>query len=136
MADDIKNIVERETKWQKRWRDARAFVPLDDGSKPRFYTLVEFPFLSGAGMHAGHLLNYSGMDVMARFRRRLGYDVLFPMGFDAMGIAGEHYATKIGRHPADVARELIGSYSAVIDRVGWSVSPETRVSTSDPEFVR
>ena len=60
------------------------------------------------------MMNYSGMDVLARYRRHLGYDVLFPMGFDAMGIAGEHYATKIGMHPADVARELVKSYSNVI----------------------
>ena len=136
MADDIKHILERESKWQKRWRDERAFVPKNDGSKPRFYNLVEFPFLSGAGMHAGHMLNYTGMDVMARFRRHLGYDVLYPMGFDAMGIAGEHYATKIGKHPADVARELVASYSEMIDRAGWSVSPETRVATSDPEYIK
>ena len=136
MADDIKKIQEREAKWQRRWRAAQAFVPKNDGSKPRFYNLVEFPFLSGAGMHAGHMMNYSGMDVMARFRRARGYDVLFPMGFDAMGIAGEHYATKIGRHPADVARDLIKSYSEMIDRVGWSVDPETRIATSDPEYVK
>ena len=136
MTDDMKKVQEREAKWQKRWRDAKAFVPKNDGSKPRYYNLVEFPFLSGAGMHAGHMMNYSGMDVLARYRRHLGYDVLFPMGFDAMGIAGEHYATKIGKHPADVARELVQSYSAVIDRVGWSVSPETRVATSDPEYVK
>ena len=136
MADDIKKIQEREAKWQRRWRAAQAFVPKNDGAKPRFYNLVEFPFLSGAGMHAGHMMNYSGMDVMARFRRARGYDVLFPMGFDAMGIAGEHYATKIGRHPADVARDLIKSYSEMIDRVGWSVDPETRIATSDPEYVK
>lgn len=136
MADDIKKIQEREAKWQRRWREANAFVPKNDGSKPRFYNLVEFPFLSGAGMHAGHMMNYTGMDVMARFRRARGYDVLFPMGFDAMGIAGEHYATKIGRHPADVARDLIVSYSEMIDRVGWSVSPETRIATSDPEYIK
>ena len=136
MADDMKKIQEREAKWQRRWFDARAFVPKNDGSKPRFYTLVEFPFLSGAGMHAGHMMNYSGMDVLARFRRARGYDVLFPMGFDAMGIAGEHYATKIGKHPADVAKELIKSYSNMIDRVGWSVSPETRIATCDPEYIK
>ena len=136
MADNIEKIHVREAKWQKRWRDARAFVPTDDGSKPRFYNLVEFPFLSGAGLHAGHMMNYTGMDVMARFRRARGYDVLFPMGFDAMGIAGEHYATKIGRHPADVANELKAAYSDMIDRVGWSVSPDTRVSTSDPEYIK
>ena len=136
MADDVKKVIERESKWQKRWRDARAFVPKNDGSKPRFYNLVEFPFLSGAGLHAGHLLIYTGMDVMSRYRRHLGYDVLYPMGFDAMGIAAEHYATKIGKHPADVAAELKESYARVIDQAGWSVNPETRVATSDPEYVK
>ena len=136
MADDITKVLAREAKWQRRWREANAFVPKNDGSKPRFYNLVEFPFLSGAGMHAGHMMNYSGMDVMARFRRARGYDVLFPMGFDAMGIAAEHYATKIGRHPADVARDLMVSYSEMIDKVGWSVDPETRIATSDPEYIR
>lgn len=135
-SDDIKKVIERESKWQCRWRDARAFVPKNDGSKPRFYNLVEFPFLSGAGLHAGHMMNYTGMDVLARYRRHRGYDVLFPMGFDAMGIAGEHYAKKIGRHPADVARDLVQSYSEMIDRVGWSVDPETRVATSDPEYIK
>ncbi len=136
MADDIQKIHDRESKWQARWRDAQAFVPKNDGSRPRFYTLVEFPFLSGAGLHAGHMMNYSGVDVLARYRRARGYDVLFPMGFDAMGIAGEHYATKIGRHPADVARDLVKSYSKMIDRVGWSVNPETRFATSDPEYIK
>lgn len=136
MADDITKVLEREAKWQRRWREANAFVPKNDGSKPRFYNLVEFPFLSGAGMHAGHMMNYTGMDVMARFRRARGYDVLFPMGFDAMGIAAEHYATKIGRHPADVARDLMVSYSEMIDKVGWSVDPETRIATSDPEYIK
>jgi len=136
MSDDMKKIQEREAKWQKRWKDARAFVPKNDGSKPRFYNLVEFPFLSGAGMHAGHMLIYTGMDVMSRFRRHLGYDVLYPMGFDAMGIAAEKYASKMGKHPGDVAKELVKNYSEMIDRVGWSVSPDTRVATSDPEYIK
>ncbi len=134
--NNIEKIHARESKWQKKWRDVRAFVPADNGARPRFYNLVEFPFLSGAGLHAGHMMNYTGMDVLARFRRARGFDVLFPMGFDAMGIAGEHYATKIGRHPADVAHDLKQSYSEMIDKVGWSVSPETRVSTSDPEYIK
>ena len=136
MSDEMKHILDRESKWQKRWREERAFVPKNDGSKPRFYNLVEFPFLSGSGLHAGHMLIYTGMDVMSRFRRHLGYDVLYPMGFDAMGIAGEHYATKIGKHPADVAKELVKVYSELIDKAGWSVDPETRVATSDPEFIK
>ena len=136
MADDMQKIKMRESKWQKKWRETRAFVPKNDGSKPRFYTLVEFPFLSGAGLHAGHLLIYTGMDVVSRFQRRLGYDVLFPMGFDAMGITAEHYATKIGRHPAEIAEDLKKSYSAVIDQAGWSVNPETRIASSDPEYIK
>ncbi len=135
-TDDVKKIIEREAKWQKRWADKRMFVPKNDGSKPRFYNLVEFPFLSGAGLHAGHLLNYSGMDVMARFRRHLGYDVFYPMGFDSLGIAAEKYATKIGRHPADVSEELKKSYSETIDKAGWSVDPESRVATSDPDYIK
>ncbi len=136
MSDEMQKIKEREAKWQKRWRDEHAFTPKDDGSKKRFYSLTEFPFLSGAGLHAGHMLVYTGMDVMSRFRRRLGYDVLWPMGFDAMGITAEYYATKIGRHPAEIAEELKKSYSNVIDQAGWSVDPETRVATSDPEYIK
>jgi leucyl-tRNA synthetase len=136
MTNDIKKIIEREAKWQKRWHDEKTFLPKNDGSKPRFYNLVEFPFLSGAGLHAGHLLNYSGMDVMARFRRHQGYDVLYPMGFDSLGIAAEKYATKIGRHPADVAKELKKSYSETMDKVGWSIDPDSRFATSDPEYIK
>lgn len=136
MSDEMQKIKEREAKWQKRWRDENAFTPKDDGSKQRFYNLTEFPFLSGAGLHAGHMLVYTGMDVMSRFRRHLGYDVLWPMGFDAMGITAEYYATKIGRHPAEIAVELKKSYSDVIDLAGWSVDPYTRVSTSDPEYIK
>ena len=136
MSDEMQKIKEREAKWQKRWRDENAFTPKDDGSKQRFYNLTEFPFLSGAGLHAGHMLVYTGMDVMSRFRRHLGYDVLWPMGFDAMGITAEYYATKIGRHPAEIATELKKSYSDVIDLAGWSVDPYTRVATSDPEYIK
>ena len=87
MSDEMQKIKEREAKWQKRWRDERAFVPKDDNSKPKFYLLSEFPFLSGAGFHAGHMFIFSGLDMLARFRRHQGYDVLYPMGFDSLGIA-------------------------------------------------
>ncbi|MDR0741598.1 MAG: leucine--tRNA ligase [Rickettsiales bacterium] len=136
MTENIKKIRERESKWQKRWFDARAFVPKNDGSKPRFYYLIEFPFLSGAGMHAGHMLTFSGIDVLARWRRRAGFDVLYPIGYDAMGITAEHYATKIGRHPADVVKELVAGYTDVIRRTGWSVNFETIFATSDPDYVK
>ncbi|MDR0804045.1 MAG: leucine--tRNA ligase [Rickettsiales bacterium] len=134
MPDD--KITARERKWQDRWAAEKCFVPKNDGSRPRFYYLLEFPFLSGAGMHAGHMLTYSGIDIMSRWRRRAGYDVLFPIGFDAMGITAEHYAVRMGRHPADIAAELKQSYLEVIRRTGWSVNTEAAVATSDPEFIR
>ena len=136
MSDEMQKIKEREAKWQKRWRDERAFIPKDDGSKPRWFGLVEFPFLSGAGFHAGHMFDYSGIDMLARFRRHQGYDVLYPMGFDSLGIAAEHYATKIGRHPADIVEDLRKSYSETMDRAGWSVDPNSRFATSDPDYIR
>lgn len=136
MTENIKKIHERESKWQKKWQKSGCFSPKNDGSKPKFYYLIEFPFLSGAGMHAGHMLTFSGIDVMARWRRRHGYDVLFPIGYDAMGITAEHYATKIGKHPADVVKELVASYTDVISKTGWSVNFDTIFATSDPEYVK
>ena len=132
----MQKIKEREAKWQKRWCDERAFTPKDDGSKPRYYVLTEFPFLSGAGLHGGHMFIFSGMDILARFRRHQGYDVLYPIGFDSLGIAAEHYATKIGKHPADVVKELKKSYADVMKRAGWSVAPESHIATSDPEYIK
>ena len=136
MADDIKKIHEREAKWQKRWRDARAFVPKNDGKKPKYYNLIEFPFPSGSGLHVGHMLPYTGMDVMARFRRNRGFDVLFPIGYDSMGISSENYATKIGKHPSESVAELIKIFERDISIMGLSFDPESKVSTSDPEFIK
>ena len=79
MADDIKKIHEREAKWQKRWMDAGVFTPKNDGKNPKYYNLIEFPFPSGSGLHVGHMLPYTGMDVLARWRRMRGFDVLFPI---------------------------------------------------------
>nr|MBQ0091432.1 leucine--tRNA ligase [Candidatus Enterousia merdequi] len=136
MSDDIKNIIERETKWQKRWKDARAFVPKNDGSKPKYYNLIEFPFPSGSGLHVGHMLPYTGMDVMARFKRMCGFDVLYPIGYDSMGISSEKYATKIGKHPRDSVAELIKIFEKDISVMGLSFDPESTVATSDADFIK
>ncbi|MCQ2562638.1 MAG: leucine--tRNA ligase [Alphaproteobacteria bacterium] len=134
--DDIEKIHERELKWQKRWYDAKCFVPKNDGSKPKFYNLVEFPFPSGSGLHVGHMLPYTGMDVMARFRRHQGYDVLYPIGYDSMGISSEKYATKIGKHPSESVAELIKIFEKDISVMGLSFNPESTVATSDPDFIK
>lgn len=136
MVDDIKKILEREEKWQKRWKDARVFVPKNDGSKPKYYNLIEFPFPSGSGLHVGHMLPYTGMDVMARFKRMRGFDVLYPIGYDSMGISSEKYATKIGKHPRDSVAELIKIFEKDISVMGLSFDPESTVATSDADFIK
>ena len=136
MADDITKIKEREAKWQKRWNDEKVFTPKNDGIKKPFYMLAEFPFPSGTGLHGGHMLNYTGCDVMARFRRMQGYDVLYPLGFDSLGISAENYATKIGKHPADVVKDLIQKFTKNMVEMGWSIDLNSQVATSDPEFIK
>ena len=94
MKHEFKQI---EPKWQKRWEDAKAFRTPDTLKGPKFYGLVEFPYPSGAGMHVGHIKAYSGLEVISRKRRMQGYNVLFPMGFDAFGLPTENYAIKHNR---------------------------------------
>ena len=136
MADDIKKIHDRETKWQQRWIESGAFTPKNDGSKKPFYMLAEFPFPSGAGLHGGHMLNYTGCDVMARFRRMQGYDVLYPMGFDSLGISAEAFATKIGKHPSVVVKDLIKKFTNSMIEMGWSIDLKSQIATSDPEYIK
>lgn len=136
MADDIKKIHDREAKWQKKWADAGVFTPKNDGTKQPFYMLAEFPFPSGTGLHGGHMLNYTGCDVMARFRRMQGYDVLYPLGFDSLGISAENYATKIGKHPSVVVRDLVERFTKNMVEMGWSIDLKSQVATSDPEFIK
>ncbi len=136
MADDIQKIKEREFKWQARWRDARAFVPKNDGARPKYYNLIEFPFPSGSGLHVGHMLPYTGMDVRARFKRAQGYDVLYPIGYDSMGISSEKYAVKMGRHPRESVAELIKAFEKDISVMGLSFNPESTIATSDSEFIK
>ncbi len=136
MNDIIKKILSREEKWQKKWNDAKSFTPTNDGKKPKYYDLVEFPFPSGSGLHVGHMLPYTGMDVIARYKRMSGYDVLYPFGYDSMGIAAEHYAVKAGKHPSDSVRELIQIFEKQIKCMGLSFDPDAKIATSDPEYIK
>ncbi|MDR1027632.1 MAG: leucine--tRNA ligase [Rickettsiales bacterium] len=128
------NIRDREKKWQKKWAEEKAFTPT--GARAKKYALVEFPYPSGTGLHGGHMMSYSGMDVMARFWRKKGFDVLFPIGFDSLGISAEKYATSIGKHPSESVRDLISSFTKNMNEIGWSFDPESVVATSDPEFIK
>ena len=136
MAENIDKIHAREAKWQKKWADNRAFVPKNTDEKQKYYNLIEFPFPSGSGLHVGHMLPYTGMDVLARWRRMCGYDVLFPIGYDSMGISSETYATKIGKHPSESVAELIKIFERDISIMGLSFNPDSTVATSDPEFIK
>ena len=100
-----------EPKWQAKWEEAKVFEAKDNSDKPKFYGLVEFPYPSGAGMHVGHIKAYSSLEVISRKRRMEGYNVLFPIGFDAFGLPTENYAVKTGTHPRIITDENIKKFS-------------------------
>ena len=132
------NHKEIELKWQKRWEEQQIFRAEDNSDKPKFYALVEFPYPSGTGMHVGHIKAYSGLEVISRKRRMQGYNVLFPIGFDAFGLPTENYAIRTGVHPRVATDENIKKFTAQLRRVGFSFdwsrtqTPPTRNTTSGP----
>ncbi len=125
-----------EKKWQKKWEEAKAFEAKDDSSKPKFYGLVEFPYPSGAGMHVGHIKAYSGLEVVSRKRRLEGYNVLFPIGFDAYGLPTENYAIKTGIHPRKVTDINIEKFTSQLKRVGFSFDYSRTVDTTDDKYYK
>ena len=133
MKYDFKTI---EPKWQARWDKARAFHAEDNSPKPKYYTLVEFPYPSGAGMHVGHIKAYSGLEVVSRKRRMQGYNVLFPIGFDAFGLPTENYAIKPGIHPREVTDKNIRNFTSQLRRVGFSFDWERVVDTTEEDYYR
>ncbi len=133
MKYDFKTI---EEKWQKRWEDEKAFEASDDFSKEKFYGLIEFPYPSGAGMHVGHIKAYSGMEVICRKRRKQGYNVLFPLGFDAFGLPTENYAVKTGIHPRKVTDDNIARFTSQLKKVGFSFDWSRTVDTTDEDYYK
>ena len=105
------NFKEIEKKWQDKWEEDGVFHAEDTSDKPKFYGLVEFPYPSGAGMHVGHIKAYSGLEVVSRKRRMQGYNVLFPIGFDAFGLPAENYAIKTNQHPRVITDKNIQHFS-------------------------
>ena len=109
-----------ELKWQKRWEEAHCNEAKTDYTKPKFYGLIEFPYPSGQGLHVGHPRPFTAMDVICRKRRLEGYNVLFPMGYDAFGLPTENYAIKTGIHPAKVTETNIARFRGQLKRLGYS----------------
>ena len=128
---DFKQI---EKKWQDYWYGNDLFTVKEDETKPKFYGLIEFPYPSGAGMHVGHIRAYMGMEVVARKRRLQGYNVLFPIGYDAFGLPTENYAMQVKKHPRIITDENIKNFDRQLRRVGFSFNYDRAVDTTDPNY--
>ena len=125
-----------EKKWQKIWDEQKTFRAEDDHTKPKFYGLVEFPYPSGHGMHVGHIKAYSGLEVICRKRRMQGYNVLFPIGFDAYGLPTENSAIKFGVHPRQITDENIVKFTNQLKSVGFSFDWSRVVDTTDEDYYK
>ena len=133
MEYDFKHI---ESKWQEKWEEEGVFHAVDNSDKPKFYGLVEFPYPSGAGMHVGHIKAYSGLEVVSRKRRLQGYNVLFPIGFDAYGLPTENYAIKTGIHPRKVTDMNIKKFTNQLKRVGFSFDWTRVIDTTEEGYYK
>lgn len=133
MEYDFKHI---ESKWQEKWEEEGVFHAVDNSDKPKFYGLVEFPYPSGAGMHVGHIKAYSGLEVVSRKRRLQGYNVLFPIGFDAYGLPTENYAIKTGIHPRKVTDMNIKKFTSQLKRVGFSFDWTRVIDTTEEDYYK
>ena len=125
-----------EAKWQKRWADEKCFEAEASHEKKKFFGLIEFPYPSGQGLHVGHPRPFTAMDVIARKRRMEGYNVLFPIGYDAFGLPTENYAIKTGIHPAKVTHDNIVRFRSQLQRLGYSFDYSREVNTTDPEYYK
>ena len=130
------NFKEAEPKWQQKWEDAGVFHAVDNDDRPKFYGLVEFPYPSGAGMHVGHIKAYSGLEVVSRKRRLEGYNVLFPIGFDAYGLPTENYAIKTGIHPRKVTDTNIEKFTSQLKKVGFSFDWTRVIDTTEEGYYK
>ena len=132
---EIKETLTIEKKWQKYWDDNKTFEAKNEGKNP-YYILVEFPYPSGSGLHVGHVRSYTAQDAMARMMRMQGYNVLYPMGWDAFGAPAEQYAIKNHIHPKDAVKENIKTFKGQMKTLGFSFDWSREFSTTDPEYYK
>ena len=130
------NMKQIESKWQKYWEDNKIFEAKNNSDKPKYFYLVEFPYPSGAGLHVGHVRSYTALDIMARKKRMMGYNVLFPMGWDAFGAPAEQYAIKNKIHPKEAVQENIKTFKGQVKSLGMSFDWSREFSTTDPEYYK
>ena len=130
------NFKQIEKKWQTYWDEHKSFAAGTDKSKPKFYALVEFPYPSGQGLHVGHPRSYTALDIVARKRRMEGYNVLYPMGWDAFGLPTENYAIKNKIHPSKVTKDNIANFKRQLKSLGFSFDWDREVNTTDPSYYK
>ena len=130
------NFTKIEKKWQKYWEENKTFEAITGGDKEPYYILVEFPYPSGAGLHVGHVRGYTAQDVLARVKRMQGYNVLFPMGWDAFGSPAEQYAIKNHIHPKEAVKENIDTFKRQLKSIGFSFDWSREISTASPEYYK
>jgi leucyl-tRNA synthetase len=125
-----------ETKWQNYWKENETFKVRVDHSKPKYYILDMFPYPSGAGLHVGHVTGYTATDILARYKRQQGFNVLHPMGWDSFGLPAEQYAIRTGTHPAQTTKENIDTYRRQLQMLGFSYDWDREIATSDPSYYK
>jgi len=125
-----------EARWQAHWDGETTFRTKDDLTLPKFYVLDMFPYPSGAGLHVGHPLSYTATDIVARYKRHQGFNVLHPMGWDAFGLPAEQYALKTGVHPAETTAKNIKNFRRQLKGLGFSYDWSREVNTTDPDYYR
>lgn len=130
------NFSEIEKKWQQFWAANKTFKADENSNKPKYYVLDMFPYPSGAGLHVGHPLGYIASDIIARYKRHKGFNVLHPMGYDSFGLPAEQYAIQTGQHPAITTEQNINRYREQLDKIGFSFDWEREVRTSDPGYYK
>ncbi len=130
------NFKDIEKKWQNKWATNKTFAADNSSSKPKYYVLDMFPYPSGAGLHVGHPLGYIASDIMARYKRHKGFNVLHPMGYDSFGLPAEQYAIQTGQHPAVTTEQNINRYREQLDKIGFSFDWDREVRTSDPSYYK
>ncbi|MTI39798.1 leucine--tRNA ligase [Fulvivirga lutimaris] len=130
------NFKEIEKKWQQYWKEHKSYHADNDSTKPKFYALDMFPYPSGAGLHVGHPLGYIASDIVSRYKKLNGYNVLHPMGFDAFGLPAEQYAIQTGQHPAITTEQNIKRYKDQLQNIGFSFDWDREVQTCDPKFYK
>src|SRR5215218_3022309 len=128
------NFNQIEKKWQQYWNQHQTFKVNIDPNRPKYYVLDMFPYPSGAGLHVGHPLGYIASDIVARYKRIKGFNVLHPMGFDAFGLPAEQYAIQTGQHPRTTTDKNIARYREQLDKIGFSFDWSREIRTCEPEY--